>query len=266
LVRKEGPTGLAAQLMEQIPDYESFDYSRVWRGRGIEDLAERTLVSRWAVGETGIELGGGFGRITAVLEDRIGRTFMLDYSLSNLRRASARLRKTTLIRSSLDHLPFDDDVFDFVAIVRVIHHIPDPAPLLSEVVRVSRNGGTLVLGIHNERDSGKVRVTREGHRVYPTPLAKFTHSGLERVEIRGLGAFDNRLGRGAERLRPLATLDVKTSRLWPAKSMLFVRFVVRKPEGRNDPLVRCECGGAIIGGRCEGCGRSYDRIIDLVEG
>ena len=215
-------------------------------------------------------LGGGYGRITEVLEERIGRTFMLDYSLSNLRRASSKLVKTTLVRSSLDRLPFDDSVFDFVAIIRVIHHIHDPAMLLAEVVRVSRDGGTFVLGIANE-DNGlgtkrvpPLRVTSGGHRIYPTPLGRFGRMGLERVDIRGVGAFDNLVGRRLERLSPLASLDVATSRLWPAKPMLFVRYRVKKGGGKNEPKVKCSCGGAIVDGRCNKCGRPFGKIIDLV--
>ncbi len=262
---------VTTELTDAIPDYERYDYSAVWKGRGIEDRAEKELVSRWAVGETGIELGGGFGRITQVLEKSVGQMFMLDYSLSNLRRASSRLKRTTLVRGTLDRLPFDDSVFDFVALVRVIHHVPDPDPILSEVVRVARNGGTFVLGIANEigkrrmKGGGLVRVTAEGHRIYATPLGRYVHPNLERAEILGVGAFDNRIGRKLERLSPLATLDLKTSRLWPAKSMLFVRYRVRKEEGKNEPHVRCKCGGTILGRQCERCGRSYEKIIDLVK-
>ena len=260
-----------AEPAESIPDYERYDYATVWKRRGIEDRAERELVSRWAVGETGIELGGGFGRVTQVLEKRVGKMFMMDYSLRNLRRASSRLERTTLVRASLDKLPFDDSVFDFVALIRVMQHIPDPDLLLSEVVRVARNGCTFVLAIGNEDrnwhrgDAVRVKVTETGHRILSTPLSRYGHPGLERLEIRGLGAFDNLIGRKAERLFPLSAVDLKTSRLWPVKPMLFIRYRVRKPDGKNAPCVRCACGGKILGGRCDACGRGYGQIIDLVE-
>jgi SAM-dependent methyltransferase len=254
-----------------IPDYESYDYSTVWRGRTIEDRVERAVVSNWAKGETGIELGGGFGRITQAIEERIPHTFMLDYSLANLRRASKRLRRTTLVRATLDRLPFDDDSFDFVALIRVIQHIPDPDALLDEVVRIGRQDGTFVLGFVVRRYTGgweqadSYRVTPEGHRVYPTPLRRFRHPGLERVEILGVGAFDNAIGRRAARLWPLAALDLRTSRLWPAKPMLFVRYRIRKRAGKNEPHVLCKCGGSIDGRSCNRCGRPYGRIIDIVQ-
>lgn len=258
-----------ASRSSEIPDYETYDYSTVWRRRGIEDRAERELLSRWARGESGIELGGGFGRLTQVIEGRLGETFMLDFSLSNLRRAESRLERTTLVRASLETLPFEDSVFDFVALVRVMQHVPEPRALLGEVVRVARDGGTFVLGIANEGNIGagknavRARVTSTGHKIYTTPLNRYGHPGLERQEILGVGAFDNALGRRAERLWPLASLDLATARLWPAKPMLFVRHTVRKAPGRNQPRVMCGCGGAIVGRRCERCGRSYGEIIDL---
>ncbi len=260
------------ESMKEIPDYERYDYSTVWSKRGIEDRVEREVVTRWATGETGVELGGGFGRITQALEKRLGQTFMLDFSLRNLRRASSRLEKTTIVRASLDRLPFDDSVFDFVALIRVMQHIPDPDSLLAEVVRVARDGGTFVLGIANEgnvrgpKDVVRVKVTRTGHRIYTTPLKRYGHAGLERTDILGVGVFDNVVGRVAERLWPLASLDILTSRLWPAKSMLFVRYLVRKSGARNQPHVKCRCGGTILDRHCDKCGRSYGEIIDLVEG
>ena len=261
---------LKTEQRKEIPDYERYDYSSVWRGRATEDRVEREIVSRWAGGETGIELGGGFGRITQALEMKIGQMFMLDYSMRNLRRASSRLHKTTLIRGTLDKLPFEDSVFDFVALIRVIHHVPDPDPILDEIVRVSRNGATFVLGIANEfgrtgsTQTVLKRVTPEGHRIYSTPIGRYVHPALELVEVRGVGAFDNRIGRTLRRIWPLASIDLNTSRLWPAKPMLFVRFRVVKGEGRNDPQVKCNCGGAIVERRCDSCGRSYGEIIDLV--
>jgi SAM-dependent methyltransferase len=269
-------------LSLEIPDYETYDYSTVWQGRDVEDWAEKELVRRWAASstrrESALDLGGGYGRITKVLEPYFQRVFMLDYSLSNLRRASSSLKKTTMVRCTLNALPFEDNTFDFITLVRVMQHIPWPDRLLAEVARVGRNGGTFVLGIANERFTGYGRVTQhslawttpQGHRVYTTPLSRYGSDSLRRVEIRGVGVFDNRIGRKFRRFSPLSTLDVMTGRLWPIKRMLFVRFRIEKKSGANDsrvPGVRCICGGRITTeGHCSNCGRNYGggRIIDLV--
>ncbi len=268
-------------LSSEIADYEICDFSSVWQGRDIQNNAEKELVRRWAAtstrGESALDLGGGYGRITEVLEPHFERTFMLDYSLSNLRKASFALRKTTLVRCTLDTLPFEDDTFDFITLIRVMHHIPEPDRLLAEVSRVGRNGGTFVLGIANETFTGYGKVkqhalawtTPQGHRIYVTPLSRYGSSTLKRSEILGVGLFDNRIGRRLGRLSPLSTLDVATARLWPVKRMLFVRFRIDKKEAayHHSPSVRCLCGGKIgTEGRCEECGRTYGegRIVDLV--
>lgn len=270
-------------MASEIPDYESYDYTRVWKGRGLEDMAEREVVRRYAAGSerhgTALELGGGFGRITQTLEPVFQRVFMIDYSLSALRRAARVLRKTTLVRSGLESLPFEDNTFDFVTMVRVMQHIPDPYRLLGEVARVARPGGMFILGIANEAFTGYGRVTEhtlgwttpEGHRVYVTPLSRYGSAALRRQEVRGVGVFDNRLGRRLDRLEGLSSLDVATARLWPVKTMLFARFSVEKAGGVPDfrePSVLCPCGGRFdaSSGRCGSCQRRTreDGIIDLV--
>ena len=137
-----------------------------------------------------------------------------------------------------------------------------------------------MLGIANERFTGYGRVTQhslawttpQGHRVYVTPLSRYGNAALKRLEIRGVGIFDNRIGRKFRRFSPLSTLDVVTARLWPVKQMLFIRFRINKKEEEasdlHTPFVRCNCGGKIATaeGRCGTCGRTYGdgRIIDLV--
>ncbi len=44
-------------------------------------------------------------------------------------------------------LPFADENFDHVLLVEVLEHVPDPATFLTELKRVLRSGGTLVLTV-----------------------------------------------------------------------------------------------------------------------
>jgi ubiquinone/menaquinone biosynthesis C-methylase UbiE len=51
-----------------------------------------------------------------------------------------------LVRGSCDQLPFDDASFDCVINSEVIEHVPDVPEIMSEMWRVLRPGGTLILG------------------------------------------------------------------------------------------------------------------------
>lgn len=39
-----------------------------------------------------------------------------------------------------DHIPFEDNSFDYVTIADVLHHTPDPAAVLKEAARVAKHG------------------------------------------------------------------------------------------------------------------------------
>jgi len=221
-----------------VPDYENYDYRGEWRSRDIENAAERELVRSWVSGVGScLELGGGFGRITEVLESCVPEVVMVDFSKRNLSLASARLKRAMFLRCDLRGIPFEDSSFDCVVVIRVLHHIDDLRVVLDEVVRVGRDGGTVVLGVPNTilgryrgvRSNQQVLIGPCGHRAYVRPVGAYAHPSLELIERRGLGIFENPVGRRLSRLSVLSGIDVATSRAWALKPELFMRFRVRKP-------------------------------------
>jgi SAM-dependent methyltransferase len=56
-------------------------------------------------------------------------------------------------------------------VVRVLHHIPDPAPELAEIARVLRPGGTLLLEFANLSHAlNRVRYAVRGRRIPRAPV------------------------------------------------------------------------------------------------
>jgi 2-polyprenyl-3-methyl-5-hydroxy-6-metoxy-1,4-benzoquinol methylase len=128
------------------------DYEALWEGvpEGLEppDLAARLafLLGHVPVGARVLDVGCGEGRFSAELA-RAGREPVgIDVAEEPLRRARARDPALDLRRvSPAGPWPLADVSFDAVWAGEVIEHVADTAGWLSEVRRVLRSGGVLVL-------------------------------------------------------------------------------------------------------------------------
>ena len=97
-----------------------------------------------------LDIGSGAGQILGHLlkvsapESRIVGT---DLSWQMLKRARTRLKSTRpgLLAADMMRLPFRDESFDCVTCGWVIEHLPDPKPGHTEMGRMLRPGGSLLL-------------------------------------------------------------------------------------------------------------------------
>jgi SAM-dependent methyltransferase len=224
-----------------IPDYESYDYSREWRNKQIEDLAEKKILSHWITpGKNCLELGGGFGRLTSFLEPFFSQIVMVAFSRANIGRASQKLKKTEIIRSELHRLPFDDEKFDYILLIRVIHHLADPLIVLGEIQRVAKDGATVVISAQNP-NLGRFRHLKTNtlvargdydHQIYLAPLNYYSSKNLKETTRLGTGMFENFIGLKLHRLTFLHSVDVMFAPLWYLKPNIFIRFLVSKRRDR----------------------------------
>jgi len=96
----------------------------------------------------GINLLGLRGLMTA--ERLPMRLFAIDYNPLRLARARGVEPRAWLQQASLYRLPFADATFDTVLCNHVLEHVPDMTAALSELFRVLRPGGLLIVGVPNE--------------------------------------------------------------------------------------------------------------------
>lgn len=144
----------------RICDYEDSNYETdfwVGKDRDYEDTVERIALRRLLPpqGHTLVDIGAGFGRL-ADLYSGYDRVVLVDYSRSMLRQAQERLGRDDsryiFVASNVYNLPLADAVADTVVMVRVIHHLTDVASALSELARITRPQGHLILEFANKRN------------------------------------------------------------------------------------------------------------------
>lgn len=102
------------------------------------------LDKRWAIGD----LGCGTGRVTETIAPFVGEVIAVDASTAMLRAARKRLAgldNVDLRRGELESLPVESGLLDAATLVLVLHHVPEPARVVSEATRALAPGGRLLV-------------------------------------------------------------------------------------------------------------------------
>ena len=108
------------------------------------------LLSGVASGETVLDVGCGAGEFSAVLAEAGATPIAVDVAHEALRRARERVPGLDArLWARGEPLPLPDDAVDVVWAGEVIEHVADVAPWLSELRRVLRPQGTLLLTTPN---------------------------------------------------------------------------------------------------------------------
>ena len=97
-----------------------------------------------------LDVAGGTGIVSRALADRVARAVVVDSTPAMLeegRRHAAAERLTNLqyVRGAVANLPFADTTFSLVFARFLLHHLIQPGQALTEMVRVCRPGGRVVV-------------------------------------------------------------------------------------------------------------------------
>ncbi len=138
--------------MPQICDYEGSQYrTDFWEGqqREYEDGVERVAMQKLLPpqGRRLIEIGVGFGRL-ADLYSGYQQVILTDYARTQLKEAQHYLgdsSRFTYVVADIYKMPFVDDLFDALTMVRVMHHLADVPAALAELYRLVAPTGTAVI-------------------------------------------------------------------------------------------------------------------------
>lgn len=146
------------------------------------------LEEHWVVGD----LGCGTGQIAATLAPFVRRVIAVDSSRAMLKAARQRLGegdRVDLRQGDLRALPIDDAALHAAVLSLVLHHVADPAAVVSEAARVLRPGGKLLLVDMMSHDRREYQ-QQMGHvwlGFEPTQVAAWLHTaGFEHVHVQPL--------------------------------------------------------------------------------
>ncbi|HRY60338.1 MAG TPA: class I SAM-dependent methyltransferase [Patescibacteria group bacterium] len=162
-------------MNQNIADYDKagYDYEKYWQdekvARGYENRIESSTIRKFLPKETTdgwfCDLGGGFGRLYDVYKNSYTNTIIADYSLDSLKKAHNRIMNHELgimdkgnpnpnvffIAMNAYHTPFKSDVLDYLLSIRMMHHMEDVPSVISEISRVLKPKGKLLLEFANKK-------------------------------------------------------------------------------------------------------------------
>jgi len=144
------------------------------------------LLAEVAPGERVLDLGCGAGRFVAALRDAGADPVGVEIAAAALERARANVPGADLRLLEPDgRLPLEDASIDLVWCSEVLEHVPDTARLLSEVRRVMRTGGRLLLTTPGHGLLRRTAIAVARFDTHFDPLGQhvrfFTRASLSRV-------------------------------------------------------------------------------------
>jgi ubiquinone/menaquinone biosynthesis C-methylase UbiE len=138
--------------LPRVCDYEGSRYrTDFWEGqnRKYEDSIERVAMQKLLPqqGQRLIDIGAGFGRL-ADLYQGYQQVILNDYARTQLEEARNYLgsdNRFIYVVSDVYNMPFVDNLFDTLTMVRVMHHMVDVPAALVELHRLLAPNGTAII-------------------------------------------------------------------------------------------------------------------------
>jgi ubiquinone/menaquinone biosynthesis C-methylase UbiE len=98
--------------------------------------------------ERALDVGTGTGALALALAPHVREVVGVDIVPELLEQARARAAahaNVTFVEGDAVHLDFETGSFDLVGTLRTLHHVPRPEYVVSEIVRVTRPGGRVLV-------------------------------------------------------------------------------------------------------------------------
>lgn len=153
------------------------NYLHYWNGRDYEHSAEVVALDKMLRGKHfkhAVDVGGGYGRLSAVLTKYADKVTLAEPSQQQLDIAEDYLKDFPQVERKLmqaDDLKFEDGSVDLVTVVRVLHHLPDPSAEFAEIARILEPGGYFFFEFANYSNfKNRVKHALKGKKLPTEPV------------------------------------------------------------------------------------------------
>lgn len=127
-----------ARRYDLMNDVAAMGQVGMWRDKMVDSL-------ELTPGDTVLDLAAGTGTSSAAIARAGARVVAADFSLGMMTEGRRRGAPVPFVGADAQHLPFQDDSFDAAVISFGLRNVHDPRQGLSEMTRVVRPGGTVVV-------------------------------------------------------------------------------------------------------------------------
>lgn len=240
---KPKPKTVAERRADQYND-PKHNYLKYWRGREYEHAAEEIAIRKLLRGRRfkhAVDVGGGYGRLCVLLEEYADHVTLAEPSQQQLDIAADFLKGHPEIDCRLVQaadLPFKDGSIDLLTVIRVMHHLPDPAPEFREISRVLSPDGYAIIEMANYLHiRNRLKHLRRGERMPVKPVDIRSAANRRASEIPFVNHNPHTVIRQLEHagLHVEATLSVSNLRsarlkqLMPREVMLGAEKLLQRP-------------------------------------
>lgn len=140
-----------------VSDYNGYDYKKIfWEDadRAYEDAADRMAIRRLLPKRMTkfVDIAGGYGRLAPEYLGRAEEATLFDYSKTELAQARELYGEQIKTKAGdIYDLPFKNDTFDALMMVRATHHFKDMQKVSDELYRILKPGGVAIIEVANKR-------------------------------------------------------------------------------------------------------------------
>lgn len=145
-----------------VADYNGYDYKKIfWEDadRKYEDMADRLAIRRLLPEKIDnfVDIAGGYGRLADEYLPRAKSATLFDYSKTELAEAKNLYGdKLETKAGDIYDLPFPDESFDALMMVRATHHFKDMQRVSDGLFRILKPGGIAVIEVANKKTLPKI--------------------------------------------------------------------------------------------------------------